>query len=275
MVNILVPTDLSELSKVAVEYAIKIVNKLGGTLALLHVVSITQPTRASMRLQLRSLEKELMDTAKEDLETFVNEISKKLKPEQPINIKVVNGASFNDTVKKEAMKLRTGLIVMGTRGARGLRKYVLGTNTASVIEISHVPVLAVPELGDFKNFNTVVYATDLKNVQSELKVLIPYLEEFNATVHLLHVTPSLKDVSALEKKVSADITQAGIKNVVSKVIVNENIDEAIDYYVTEAKADLLAMFTHDVTFYEKLFNRSLTRQMAFHSNIPLLAFRQD
>jgi nucleotide-binding universal stress UspA family protein len=178
-------------------------------------------------------------------------------------------------VKKEAMKLRTGLIVMGTRGARGLRKYVLGTNTASVIEISHVPVLAVPELGDFKNFNTVVYATDLKNVQSELKVLIPYLEEFNATVHLLHVTPSLKDVSALEKKVIADISQAGIKNVVSKVIVNENIDEAIDYYVTEAKADLLAMFTHDVTFYEKLFNRSLTRQMAFHSKIPLLAFRQD
>jgi nucleotide-binding universal stress UspA family protein len=275
MVNILVPTDLSELSKVAVEYAIKIVNKLGGTLTLLHVVSITQPTRASMRLQLRSLEKELMDAAKEDLETFVNEISKKLKPEQPINIKVVNGASFNDTVKKEAMKLRTGLIVMGTRGARGLRKYVLGTNTASVIEISHVPVLAVPELGDFKNFNTVVYATDLKNVQSELKVLIPYLEEFNATVHLLHVTPSLKDVSALEKKVIADISQAGIKNVVSKVIVNENIDEAIDYYVTEAKADLLAMFTHDVTFYEKLFNRSLTRQMAFHSKIPLLAFRQD
>jgi nucleotide-binding universal stress UspA family protein len=137
-----------------------------------------------------------------------------------------------------------------------------------------VPVLAVPELGDFKNFNTVVYATDLKHVQRELKVLIPYLEEFNATVHLLHVTPSLKEVSALEKKINADISKAGITNVVSKVIVNKNIDEAIDYYVTEAKADLLAMFTHDVTFYEKLFNRSLTRQMAFHSKIPLLAFRQ-
>jgi nucleotide-binding universal stress UspA family protein len=274
MVNILVPTDLSDLSKIAVEYAVKIVNKLGGTLTLLHVVSLTQPTRASMRLQLKSLEKELMETAKEDLEAFANEISSKLKTDQQIKFEVVNGASFSETVKREAKRLGTGLIVMGTRGARGIRKYVLGTNTASVIEVSHVPVMAVPEQGDFKSFETVVYATDLKDVERELQILVPYLTEFNSNVHLLHVTPSLKEVSALEKKVSAIIAKAGIVNVVAKVIVNKDIDEAIDYYVNESKADLLAMFTHDVTFYEKLFNRSVTRKMAFHNKIPLLAFRQ-
>lgn len=274
MVNILVPTDLSDLSKVAVQYAVKIVNKLGGTLTLLHVVSLTQPTRASMRLQLKSLEKELMDTAKEDLEAFVNEISGKLTTNEQINFKVVNGASFSDTVRREAKKLHTGLIVMGTRGARGIRKYVLGTNTASVIEVSHVPVLAVPELGEFKSFNNVVYATDLKDVDYELQILIPYLEKFNSKVHLLHVTPSLKEVAALEKKVAASISKAEISNVVAKVIVNKEVDEAIDYYISESKADLLAMFTHDLTFYEKLFNRSVTRQMAFHNKVPLLAFRQ-
>ncbi len=93
---------------------------------------------------------------------------------------------------------------MGTKGASGLRKYVLGSNTASVIEVSHVPVLAVPELGEFKSFKNVVYATDLRNVQKELKTLIPYLEEFNSTVHLLHVTSSLKEVSALEKKIDGN-----------------------------------------------------------------------
>lgn len=274
MVNILVPTDLSDLSKVAVQYAVKIVNKLGGTLTLLHVVSLTQPTRATMRLQLQSLEKELMDTANEDLEAFAKEISGKLTTDQQIDFKVVSGASFSDTVKREAKKLGTGLIVMGTRGARGLRKYVLGTNTASVIEVSHVPVLAVPELGDFKSFKNVVYATDLKDVERELGVLIPYLKEFDSNVHLLHVTPSLKEVATLEKEVGAAISKAGMSNVVVKVIVNKEIDEAIDYYVAESKADLLAMFTHDVTFYERLFNRSVTRKMAFHNRIPLLAFRQ-
>ena len=274
MVNILVPTDLSEVSKIAVQYALKIVNKLGGTLTVLHVVTIIQPTRATMRLQLKSLEKELMDTSREDMEAFVKTITKQLKTEVSIKVKVAKGTSFNDAVKREAKKLRTGLIVMGTKGASGLRKYVLGSNTASVIEVSHVPVLAVPELGEFKSFKNVVYATDLKNVQKELKTLIPYLEKFNSTVHLLHVTSSLKEVSALEKKIDGIVKKAGVTNVICKVIVNKNIDEAIDYYVAESKADLLTMFTHDVSFYEKLFNRSMTRKMAFHSKIPLLAFRQ-
>jgi len=274
MVNILVPTDLSEVSKTAVQYTLKIVNKLGGTLTLLHVVTIIQPTRATMRLQLKSLEKELLETSREDLEAFVKSISKQIKTEDSIKVKVAKGTSFNDAVKREAKKLRTGLIVMGTKGASGIRKYVLGSNTASVIEVSHVPVLAVPELGEFKSFKNVVYATDLRNVQKELKTLIPYLEKFNSTVHLLHVTSSLKEVSALEKKIDGIVKKAGITKIICKVIVNKNIDEAIDYYVTESNADLLAMFTHDVSFYEKLFNRSMTRKMAFHSKIPLLAFRQ-
>jgi nucleotide-binding universal stress UspA family protein len=274
MVNILIPTDLSEFSKVAVKYAVRIANKLGGTITLLHVVTIVQPTRATMRLQLKSLEKELVDTAREDLETFAIDVAKQLKSNESIKTKIVKGTSFNDTVKREAKKLRTGLIVMGTRGASGLKKYVLGSNTASIIEISHVPVLAVPELGEFKSFKNVVYATDLKHVHKELETLIPYLEKFNSTVHLLHVTKSLKEVSSLEKKLDEIVTAGGIKNIICKVLVNKNIDEAIDYYVNESKADLLTMFTHDVSFYEKLFNRSITRKMAFHSKIPLLAFRQ-
>jgi nucleotide-binding universal stress UspA family protein len=156
MVNILVPTDLSDLSKVAVQYAIKIANKLDGTITLLHVINIIQPTRATMRLRLKTLEQELVELAKEDLDALVSEVSKQAKTSQPIKVKIVKGTSFNDTVKREAKKLRTGLIVMGTRGASGLKKYVLGSNTASVIEVSHVPVLAVPELGDFRNFRNVV-----------------------------------------------------------------------------------------------------------------------
>ncbi len=92
MVNILVPTDLSEVSKIAVQYALKIVNKLGGTLTVLHVVTIIQPTRATMRLQLKSLEKELMDTSREDMEAFVKTITKQLKTE--VSIKCESGKGY-------------------------------------------------------------------------------------------------------------------------------------------------------------------------------------
>ena len=247
MVNILVPTDLSDLSKVAVLYAIKIANKLDGTVTLLNVINIVQPTRATMR---------------------------HLKTTHPIQVKIVKGSSFNETVKREAKKLRTGLVVMGTRGASGLRKYVLGSNTTSVIEVSHVPVLAVPELGDFKNFKNVVYASDLKHTEKELKTLIPYLEKFDSIVHLIHIASSSKQVAAVEKKIDDVVQKCGFKNVVVRVLVNKKIDEAIDHYVETTKADLLAMFTHDPSVFEKLFDRSMTRKMAFHSKVPLLAFKQ-
>ncbi|TFH06843.1 MAG: universal stress protein [Nitrosomonadales bacterium] len=274
MVNILVPTDLSDLSKVALQYAIKIANKLDGTITLLHVINIIQPTRATMRLRLNALEQELLDIAREDLEALLKEVSKHVKTTEPIKVRIVKGASFNDTVKREAKKLRTGLIVMGTRGASGLKKYVLGSNTASVIEVSHVPVLAVPELGDFKHFKNVVYATDLKYIENELKILIPYLERFDSTVHLIHIASTLKEVAAVEKRIESVVERCGFKNVIFRVMVNKKIDEAIDHYVGVIKADLLTMFTHDASFYEKLFNRSITRKMAFQSKVPLLAFKQ-
>jgi hypothetical protein len=57
-------------------------------------------------------------------------------------------------------------------------------------------------------------------------------------------------------------------------MVNKDIDEGIEHYVGVVKADLLTMFMNDPSFYQKLFNRSITRKMAFQSKIPLLAFRQ-
>jgi nucleotide-binding universal stress UspA family protein len=274
MVNILVPTDLSDLSKIAVNYAIKIANKLEGTVTLLNVVSVVQPTRATMRLRLKTLEQELLDIAKEDMAGLVKEVSKQVKTSNPIKVKIAKGTSFNDTVKREAKKLRTGLIVMGTRGASGVRKYVLGSNTTSVIEVSHVPVLAVPELGDFKNFKNVVYASDLMHLEKELKTLVPYLEKFDSIVHLIHVTGSIKQVPAVEKKIDDVVKKLGFKNVVVRVLVSKKIDEAIAEYVDAIKSDLLAMFTHDPTVFEKLFDRSMTRKMAFHNKVPLLAFKQ-
>ena len=274
MLNILVPTDVSDLSKVAIQYAMKIANKLEGNITLLNVVNMIQPTRATMRFKFQSLENELMDIAQEDMNELLKEVSKSSKVSEPLKVKIVKGTSFNNTVKKEAKKMHTGLIVMGTRGASGLKKYVMGSNTASVIEVSSVPVLAVPELGNFKGFKNVVYATDLKHIEKELKTLLPYLEVFGSTIHLIHITSAQKNVSTIETKIEGFVKKSGYKNVIARVLVSKNVDDAIENYVEAVKADLLTMFTHEPSFYEKMFDRSMTRKMAFQSKIPLLAFKQ-
>jgi nucleotide-binding universal stress UspA family protein len=273
MVNILVPTDFSELSMVAVQYATKIANKLNGTLTLLHVVNTRSKVKASLKRSENSMEREMILVAQAKMDALVEKTSKFVKNKQPIRYKVAAGISFVDTVGKEAKRLHIGLIVIGTKGAGGLKKVVMGSNTTSIIEISHVPVLAVPAEATFKNFSNILYATDGKNVEKELKTLIPYVERFGATLHLLHILSRGKDVDQAEMSINAVVDKLAYKNIVVLVTVSQSIDSAIDQYIDLTSADLLAMFTHELTFYEKLFDRSYTRRMAFQSKIPLLAFK--
>jgi nucleotide-binding universal stress UspA family protein len=164
---------------------------------------------------------------------------------------------------------------MGTRGASGITRAVLGSNTNSVIEVSHVPVLAVPEQADFKGFRNVVYASDLRNLEPELEILIRYIEKFGSTIHLIHIVPPGKDIHSSEVKIESALKKFPYKNIVTLVLVDHDIHSAIDQYVEVSKADVLAMFTHELSFFEKVFDKSMTRKMAFQSRIPLLAFKQS
>jgi len=274
MVNILVPTDFSQLSKSAVKYAIKIANRLDGNVTVLHVMTMTRALRLSMMERIRSSEHNMMDTAEAELEVMIKTIAEQYKAKTPVKYQVVRGSYFPSTLLREARRLRSGLIVMGTRGASGLAKAVLGSNTNSVIEVSHVPVLAVPEKADFKGFRNVVYASDLRNIEEELEILIRYIERFGSTIHLIHIVPPGDQVDVIEAKIEDVLKRFAYKNIITLVLVDNDVESALDQYVEVSKADVLAMFTHEISFVEKVFDRSMTRNMAFHSRVPLLAFRQ-
>ena len=275
MVNILVPTDFSPISKFALKYAIKIANTLDGNITALHVITMTQAFRLSMLEKVRSSSNNRDDAAEHGLEKLIKTLSEQYNTAHPIKYQVVRGRYFPSTLLREARRLRSGLVVMGTRGASGLTKAVLGSNTNSVIEVSHVPVLAVPEKADFKGFRNVVYASDLTNLEDELEMLIRYVEKFGSTIHLIHIISPGDDVDTAEARIGSVVKNFDYKNIVTLVLVDSNINSAIDHYVEVSKADVLAMFTHKLSFFEKVFDRSMTRNMAFHSKIPLLAFRQS
>jgi nucleotide-binding universal stress UspA family protein len=273
MVNILVPTDFSQRSKVAVQYALRIAGRLDAHITLLHVVTITQTVKASVHDKIKALEEDLIRFAERDLADLIAEACKKIKTDTTLDYRVVRATDFSAAVKREAKRLGTDLIVMGTRGASGIRKTVVGSNTASVIALSNVPVLAVPDRGQFKGIKDIVYASDTRNLDKELKILLPYAETFDATLHVVHILPRGGDIEALEEKIERAVRKLDYKNTVSLVLVDRSIEGAIDQYIGVCKADLLCMFTHDLTFYEKVFDRSMTRKMAFQSLVPLLAFK--
>src|SRR5918995_1497922 len=118
MVNILVPTDFSNLSKVAIEYAVKMANKFNGNVTLLHVIAnVAAPIRSDLSSRIKAVGKQLVIDAEKDFAPILKHAEKLNKTSNPIVHKIEMGDSFSGIVKQFAKKNRSGLIVMGTRGA--------------------------------------------------------------------------------------------------------------------------------------------------------------
>jgi nucleotide-binding universal stress UspA family protein len=55
------------------------------------------------------------------------------------------------------------------------------------------------------------------------------------------------------------------------VIDGKDFENAIELYHVQHETDMAALITYPKGFWEKIFHKSVTRKMAFHSTIPVLA----
>lgn len=271
--NILVLTDFSPLSMVAVEYAGKISHKLEAEYSIVNIVRLDGLPKSNMRL--KSIEKSMIEGAKQEGEKLVHELQKNARIGSRISFQALKGHTVADFVQRYVKKNPTDLVVMGTQGATSLKKFRLGGTAVSVIELCPVPVLVIPKWAVFKDFGTVVYASDLKNIQKELDTIVPFARIFNSAVHMVHVVPAIdKSVELLKSETDKLIQKANYDKLDFRVIIDEDVPEAIDGFIKSSKADLLTTFTHELSLYEKLFGLSVTRTLAYQGNIPLLAFKR-
>lgn len=271
--KILVLTDFSKLADVAMKYAARMSQTIEAEYTIVNVVRVDGIPKSNMRL--KSIEREMLEAAQLEGQQQKDELLKEARVGSTVQFKTIKGHTVAEAVTHYLKKNPIDLVVMGSQGASSLKKLRLGGTAVAVIETCPVPVLTVPKWAGFKNFGTVVYASDLKNVQKELDTIIPFARLFNTTVHVVHVVDSIdKKVDALKTEVEKLIHKANYSKISFKILIDENIPDAIDGFIKSTKADLLTTFTHELTLYEKLFGLSVTRTLAYQGNIPLLAFKR-
>ncbi len=270
--KIVLLTDFSNLSQVATQFAVKMAANLAAHYTVLNVVRLDGIPRANLRL--RQIEKTIVQIAEEEGARLIENIKREIKGNYTIEFKAVRGHTVADTVKRYTDKHPTNMVVMGSRGASTFKKARLGGTTVSVIEISPVPVLAIPGQAEYKGLKHIVYATDLQNVKKELDTIVEFARIFDAKVHMIHVVPALdKKIQELKFKTDEVVEKYNYK-VDFKILIDDDVPAAIDQYIRETKVDLLTTFTHQLTFQDKLFARSVTRKLAYQGSIPLLAVRR-
>jgi len=139
--SILFPTDFSEGSSQALQYATDMAKKYGAKLYILHV--IYDIAKASgWYVPHRSVDemyKELQDGAMKELEKFgVAELS----GIKDIARSVLTGVPHEE-IMNFAKKNKIDLIIMGTHGRSGIDRILFGSTAAQVVRYAPCPVFTV------------------------------------------------------------------------------------------------------------------------------------
>ncbi len=271
--NIVLLTDFSALSKVAMNFAVKMAANLNAEFTILNIVRIDGLPKAN--LNLRQIEKSITRISEEEGAKLMAEITASIKGNYTLKYKAIRSRTVTEMVHKYVAKHQTNMVVMGLQGASALKKARLGGTTVSVIDECKVPVMAIPELAKYKNMEHLVYASDLKHVQKELEIIVEFAKIFGSTVHMIHVAPVIdKKLEAQKSMVEEIISNTAYNKLDFKLIVDDDITSAIDGYIKKTKADLVTTFTHKLSLEEKLFGKSVTRKLAYQGSIPLLAVKR-
>ncbi|TAJ98257.1 MAG: universal stress protein [Candidatus Manganitrophaceae bacterium] len=138
IMTILVPTDFSELSNEAVDYAFSMAKRVGAKMVFIHTLEwpdhpdemtpMSDEGYAFMKDRSNALLHDLVEQAeKEGLEA---------------SAELADGVPFVEIIQA-ARKNKADLIVMGTHGRTGLSHLMMGSQAERVVRQSPCPVLTV------------------------------------------------------------------------------------------------------------------------------------
>ena len=192
-------------------------------------------------------------------------------------------ASLEDTLKEMTAAKGADLIVMGTKGATGLKRILIGSNTVNVIAKTKLPVLVIPEAARFENFkmkgkNRIVLATDLEVLKDEYSLDILKeiaLKVIDAKVRLVSVRPKntkLSPISSLERDRLLGFFSPEL-DVERITVFSSGVMSGINYYLRKNDdTGLIAMVARDSGF---LIQKHYTHEMASHTHLPLLVMHDS
>lgn len=280
MNTILFPTDFSPNADNALNYAVEIARKIKGNLVLFHAYSVQlidpnmpaeiylsayQEEEKSAKVNLDELSKRIIDSNKdsEGKNLFTTEA-------------IVSQGLVVDEVLSVAKDFKADLIIMGTHGATGITELILGSNAASIIENSPVPVLAIPQNAVFKDISNIVYAyDDIKSGLPSFQRLLEFARIYDSEITLLHIIESKNNTEEFNKKEFEKVKQTSdYPKIKLELVKEEKVLEGINDYINSTDVDVLAMAIRKRSLLDKIFNRSLTKKMAYHTKIPLLALHK-
>ena len=267
--NILIPTDFSSNSFHATKYALETFGRENNYM-IFHSVHVPQAGAAAVT----GLHEEMRHIAEAEMENFIAGLLKIFK-----DYDLDPAIEFGDLVETSAKTVEEDsidIVVIGTHGASGLKKIFLGSNAQSIARKSPKTTLIVPYNAVLSRPKTILLATDFHNDNylPSVQTLVELCKYFECKLSLLHISTSDESEEELLDPVPELNLLSDIDHSLSYVF-SDDVEDAILQFSQENDVDMIAVVPHHETFLQRIFHTSISKQLSFHSDIPLLILRGD
>jgi nucleotide-binding universal stress UspA family protein len=278
MKTILFPTDFSANALHAAEYAGMLAKYFKANVVLLNVHSIPTISEYQLSSEIDNLIKYSQQRAEDDLRDFTTRFIEitSLAPDRVSQ--TVEYGFPNEKIIETAKTIQADMIVMGTKGASDILDKWLGTHAEAVMKKSEVPVWIIPQNAPINYPQNILYAADFKEdeVMATQKVL-EFCTPLGAKCKVVHIHDYFEPNVGHGVQEMVRYLEDEFENVEDVSFINlnrANIIEGLETYLKSQKSDVLALAISEKSFFERLFDQSITKYFVQGSKIPMLIFKK-
>jgi nucleotide-binding universal stress UspA family protein len=271
--KIIIPTDFS----VQAEFAYLMVQRLEEKTAIevhfLHVLNVPDTVTLDSAGKIQTCG-----------EIDVNYVTtqKDIAERKLANLKVLYGDHIHthlvlgkttDAILKFTESNHFDLIVMGTKGASGLKEKLSGSEAQIIARKSKTPLLSLMcDRSDLQIRNILLVHNFSQAVKENLVLMHKLIKAFDPKMHLLQITSG--NVDAEKAKVEAEMVQFaelnGITNYQCHLINDKDVENGVVHFNQMINMDIVCIGTHGKG---SLFHKSATEKLINHLFKPIISFQ--
>ncbi len=264
--TIIVGTDFSKGSYVALELAVDIAKKIHADIQLIWVCREKMLYTDDQNNYVRNLATQKMDDLCEKYQTQLEGTT--------ITPMIMQG-KVAPMLAAQAEKANATMIVIGTNGASGFEKYWMGSTAVRIVQEATCPVLSIREGFNFhKSLERILVPLNMStNSRQKLPVAVKMAKAFNAHIHLLgqYENNSQAQTVGIYMKQAETFLQKQNVTYTSETMLAKNLPEEALTYADTINADLIVISTEQEQVLSSLFIGTNAQQFVHHSLIPILS----
>ena len=283
MNQILFPTDFTEKSINAFDYALDYALKTNSKLIVFHSYN-PNATHIHDETQLVYDKVDIQNFRnKKDSFPLFEKILKQKNVHEEVSIKYIvkEGVNFIECLTQYIDKKddKIDLVIVGAHSRKNnLLDLFFEPRTLKLLDSMRKPVIAVPSNATFDgSLDNFVFLVDYRDYEIEaLEEVIAQSEIFRSSLHVIHFDLShTEDIVPMMDKFKESVKNRNLANVIFKTIDSINIKKSLKEYCTDNNIDIVCLINKRRNSYQRFFTYSLTEDLLANFDIPVMALYEE